>query len=377
MRTPEARAAVGMLCGIVGILLNILLFCLKFLAGTLTASVAITADAYNNLCDAGSSLLSIVGFKLSAQKADTGHPFGHGRFEYIFGLFIAIGILLTGYTLFRESLDAVLNPKTAATFNTLSLVILGVSILVKLYMAFYNRRIGKRTGSASMRAVAADSIGDVAATGAVLICAILSRFFGLHLDAWCGMGVAAFIAFNGVKSAYETIAPLLGKPPEKELIEEICAIVLAFPEVVAVHDLIVHDYGPGRLIISLHAEVPADGDLLELHDVIDNAERALRQKLHCEATIHMDPVAHDDEETLSLKEKTAALARQLGDSVTIHDFRVVKGTSHTNLIFDVVVPYKFALRDAEVKTFLQNGIRAFDENFFAVIDVDKDFTGAS
>ncbi|MCL2671155.1 MAG: cation diffusion facilitator family transporter [Clostridiales bacterium] len=372
-RAPKTRAGIGMLCGVVGIVLNLLLSAAKFFAGALSGSIAITADAYNNLCDAGSSLLSLVGFKLSAQEPDTGHPFGHGRFEYVFGLFIAMGILLAGYSLFRESLEQLLSPEAGAVFQTVSFVVLGASILVKLYMAFYNRRIGKRIGSASMRAVAADSLCDVIATSVVLVCAILSKLYGWQLDAWCGMAVAGFIAFTALKAAKETISPLLGQAPDKELIEEITGLVLSYPQILAVHDMIIHDYGPGRLIISLHAEVSADGDMLELHDVVDNAERALRQKLHCNATIHMDPVATHDDETLALRGQCATFAAELDPRASIHDFRVVTGPTHTNLIFDIVVPHKFRLRDAEIKFFLQSRVATLGENYFTVVDVDKNF----
>lgn len=373
LRAPKTRAAVGMLCGVVGIVLNILLFTAKFVAGALSGSLAITADAYNNLCDAGSSLLSLIGFKLSAQEPDTEHPFGHGRFEYVFGLFIAMGILLTGYSLFRESLAQLLSPAAAASFQIISFVILGSSILVKLYMAFYNHRLGRRIGSAGMRAVAADSLCDAIASTVVLLCALLSRLFGWQLDAWCGMAVAAFIAFTGLKSAKETVSPLLGQPPDAALIREITEIVLSYPEILGVHDMMVHDYGPGRLIVSLHAEVSATGDLPELHDVIDNAERALRKKIHGMATIHMDPVATADAETLALRESCAAFAAELGATVSIHDFRTVKGPTHTNLIFDVVVPHRFHMSDAQVKDFLQKRVAALEGNYYTVVDVDKNF----
>ncbi|MBP3501240.1 MAG: cation transporter, partial [Oscillospiraceae bacterium] len=283
---PAVRRAYGQLCGLTGIGLNVLLFIGKFLAGTISGSIAITADAFNNLSDAGSSVITLLGFRLAGRKPDPEHPFGHGRIEYISGLIVSGLILLMGAELAKTSFDKILHP-AAVDFSVIAMVILAVSILVKLYMSLYNRQIGKKINSAAMAATAADSISDAISTSAVLAAMLVAKFSGLMIDGYVGMIVAVLILISGVKAAKETIAPLLGQAPETEFVQQIERIVMSHPPICGIHDLVVHDYGPGRVMISLHAEVPAGGDMLELHDVIDNAEIALRRELNCEAVIHM------------------------------------------------------------------------------------------
>lgn len=367
----EVRQAYGMLCGIVGILLNVFLFAGKFLAGVLSNSIAITADAFNNLSDAGSSFVTLVGFKLAGAKPDPEHPFGHGRMEYVSGLVVAAAILLMAYELIKDSVDKIIHPEETQ-FSLLVVIILGVSILVKLYMAYYNRSIGNRIDSAAMKATATDSLSDACATTVVLIATLVGYYTEFHIDGWCGALVGVLILFAGINAAKETLNPLLGQPPEEEFVEEIKRIVMAHEEICGIHDLIVHDYGPGRQMISLHAEVPAEGDILETHDVIDNVENELRAKLGCEATIHMDPIITKDEHVRELKEAVTALVSEIDNVITIHDFRVVTGPTHTNLIFDLLVPFKFRIADEKLMVLVQEKIsERIGSNYYVVMKIDK------
>ena len=367
------RKGYGILCGAVGIGLNVLLFAGKFFAGTLSGSIAITADAFNNLSDAGSSFVTLLGFQLAGQKPDSDHPFGHGRIEYLSGLAVAMLIILMGFELAKSSLDKILHPAPVDS-SWLVIAILCVSICVKLYMSFYNRSLGKKLNAPAMLATAADSLSDSVATTAVLIATLVGRFSGLMIDGWCGILVAAFILWSGFNAAKDTVNPLLGTPPTHEFVNQIKELVMAHPGIIGIHDLIVHDYGPGRVMISLHAEVSASENVLELHDEIDNVESELREKLGCEAVIHMDPVVTDDCITEETRERVAALVHCIDDAINIHDFRMVAGPSHTNVIFDAVVPYGFRLTDSEVEEKIKTAVRTLDGNYFAVVKVERSYT---
>lgn len=369
---PAVRRAYGQLCGLTGIGLNVLLFIGKFLAGTISGSIAITADAFNNLSDAGSSVITLLGFRLAGRKPDPEHPFGHGRIEYISGLIVSGLILLMGAELAKTSFDKILHP-AAVDFSVIAMVILAVSILVKLYMSLYNRQIGKKINSAAMAATAADSISDAISTSAVLAAMLVAKFSGLMIDGYVGMIVAVLILISGVKAAKETIAPLLGQAPETEFVQQIERIVMSHPPICGIHDLVVHDYGPGRVMISLHAEVPAGGDILELHDVIDNAEIALRRELNCEAVIHMDPIVTDDGITSELRAKVSELVKTIDERITIHDFRIVPGNTHTNLIFDAVVPFDIGISAQEVSERISRLVSEMDSNYFAVVLVEHSY----
>ncbi len=370
---PKVRQAYGILCGAVGIALNVLLFAGKFLAGSISNSVSIMADAFNNLSDAGSSALTLVGFKMAGAKPDPDHPFGHGRIEYISGLVVSGAILLMAFELLKSSVDKILHPE-AVESSALALVILGVSIAVKIYMCVYNRAIGKKVDSAAMRATATDSLSDACATFVVLVATLVSQYTDLQIDGYCGVLVSVFIFLAGFNAAKETLNPLLGQPPEKEFVEKIKQLVMKYEEVIGIHDLIVHDYGPGRQMISLHAEVPAEGDILELHDMIDNIERELQEELMCAAVIHMDPVVTTDEKIAMLKEKTRAIVKTLDETIDMHDFRVVIGPTHTNLIFDVVVPFGYHMEDAQIRKTIATMVREqLGETYFCVINVDKEY----
>ena len=369
----DVRKAYGILCGAVGIGLNILLFLLKFLAGTISGSIAITADAFNNLSDAGSSVVTTLGFQLAGQKPDSDHPFGHGRIEYLSGLAVSMLIFLMGFELAKTSVEKIRNP-VPVEFSALVAVILCASIGVKLYMSFYNRRLGKKLNSSAMLATAADSLSDCISTAAVLVATLVGHFSGLMIDGWMGILVAAFILWSGFNAARDTINPLLGVPPTKEFVEEIRDLVMSHPQVVGIHDLIVHDYGPGRLMISLHAEVSARSDILVIHDEIDNVEKELQEKLGCHAVIHMDPIVVDDVVTNEAKQKIATLIHCIDDEIHIHDFRMVVGNTHTNVIFDAVVPHGFRLTDKEVESKIQTAVRTLDGNYYAVVHVERSYT---
>ncbi len=371
--SPSAlRQAYGQLCGAVGIGLNLLLFAGKLFAGTISGSIAITADAFNNLSDAGSSVVTLLGFRLAGRKPDPEHPFGHGRMEYISGLAVAGLILLMGVELGKSSLKKILSPEEIVS-SPLVLAILAVSVAVKLYMFYYNRSIGKKIKSAAMSATATDSLSDAVSTTAVLMATLVGQFTGLNIDGWVGLLVALFILFSAYKAAKETLSPLLGQTPDPEFVERIEQIVLSYPEVLNIHDLIVHDYGPGRMMISLHAEVSADGDLLQLHDVIDNAEHRLKKELGCMAVIHMDPIITNDAHTDALRMAVAEKVKSIDPRLTIHDFRTVPGSTHTNLIFDVVVPYDVKLTADEVRRRIGALVKELDENYFAVVQVDNSY----
>ena len=369
---PAVRRAYGALCGCVGIGLNVLLFLGKLLAGLATGSVAVTADAVNNLSDAGSSVVTLLGFKLAAKIPDRDHPFGHGRMEYVSGLVVSMAIILMGVELARTALEQILRPKPV-DFTPLAAGILLVSIAVKTYMALYNRSVGRRIGSAAMSAAARDSLGDCLATAAVLLGGLAGRLWDVHIDGWCGGAVALFILWSGVGAAKDTIDPLLGQPPSPEFVARVKELALSYPEIIGIHDLIVHDYGPGRRIISLHAEVPASGDILALHDVVDAAERRLGEEMGCLATIHMDPVVHDDGATREARERVSAMVRLIDPGITIHDFRMVPGPTHTKLIFDAEVPYQCSLPDQEVRRRIQEGVPTLDGSWSAVAEVEKSY----
>lgn len=367
---PGVRLSYGVLCGAVGIFFNILLFTGKIIAGTLSGSIGVTADAFNNLSDAGSSIVSLMGFRLARNKADSEHPFGHGRFEYIAGLVVSMVIILMGFTLAKTSIQKIIEPQPV-TFSLVTVCVLAASILVKLYMFLYNRGIGKKIDSATMRATALDSFSDVTATSVVLISTLISKWTSIMIDGWAGLAVALFITYTGIMAGKETISPLLGQPPEESFVKKIESIVLSDSIIVGVHDLVVHDYGPGRVMISLHAEVPADGNMIQLHDAVDNLEKRLRIECGCEAVIHMDPVVLNDAQTTRLHGEVEMLVKSIDEKLTVHDFRVVPGHTHTNLVFDVVVPFGFSKSDEDVRTEIVRRVQEMDGNCYAVVQIDK------
>ena len=371
--SPAVRQAYGVLSGAVGIGLNILLFLGKWIAGTLSGSIAITADAFNNLSDAGSSIITLIGFRLSGQAPDPEHPFGHGRMEYISGLLVSVAILVMGFELIWSSFGKLRDPEPIES-SALVLGILLASILVKVYMFYYNRSLSKKLDSAAMKATSVDSLSDTVATTLVLIATVISKYTGLILDGWFGILVGIFIVYTGGSTLKETIDLLIGQPPKKEFIDEIREIVLGHSLVYGVHDLIVHDYGPGRRMISLHAEVAVDGDIQDIHEQIDHIEHELQEKLNCSATIHMDPIVTDDKEVLEMKEKVEEMVQSLDENFSMHDFRMAKGPTRTNLIFDVEVPRKTTLTDNEIMNRLKEQVHGLPgSKYFAVIQIDHEY----
>lgn len=370
---PSVRQAYGVLCGGAGIGFNVFLFLIKFIAGQISGSIAITADAFNNLSDAGSSVITLVGFKMAGQKPDNDHPFGHGRIEYISGLLVSVLILLMGAELFKSSLDKIFHPvPVEASWPVIGILL--VSIMVKLYMFLYNRSVSRKIDSAAMMATAKDSISDSISTMVVLLATFLAFWTDMQIDGWCGILVALFVLWAGYSAMKDTVSPLLGQPPEPEFVNRVEEIIEEYREqgVLGLHDLVVHNYGPGRVMLSVHVEVPADGNILVLHDMIDLIEHRLAKELGCSAVIHMDPVCVNDEETNRLKEKVAKIIDGMEGNVKFHDFRMVHGPTHTNLIFDVAVPYDYVMADGEIVSYIQGKIRELDENYHAVIDVDKE-----
>lgn len=370
VEAPAVRKAYGILCGAVGIFLNLCLFAGKFFAGLLSNSIAITADALNNLSDAGSSLITLLGFQMAGQKPDIDHPFGHGRIEYISGLLVSIAIILMGFELVKSSIDKILHPE-AVSSDPVIIVILIVSICVKIYMVFYNSSISKKIASAAMKATATDSLSDSLATFVVLISTLIGKFTSVNIDGYCGIAVGLFILYAGFSAAKDTITPLLGQPAKKEFIDQIERIVTSHDGILGIHDIIVHDYGPGRVMVSLHAEVPSNGNIMEIHDLIDNIEKDLSAECHCEAVIHMDPILINDPLTDHLHKEIETILKNLDQTLKLHDFRIVSGPTHTNIIFDLLLPYEYKMSDGEVVTYLQDKIREISPNYYAVIHVDK------
>ena len=369
---PEVRRAYGMLCSIVGIALNVFLFAGKYLAGVLSGSIAITADAFNNLSDAGSSVITLVGFRFSGMKPDKDHPFGHGRIEYLSGLGVAMLIILMGFELFKSAIGKIMSPEPVET-GAVTVVILLASVCVKLYMWFYNRSVGMKIDSEAMKATATDSLSDSVATSAVLISMLAAHYTGIMIDGWCGLVVAVMVLYAGYKAAKDTIDPLLGGPPSKEFVNSIREIVMSHEEIIGIHDLVVHDYGPGRCMVSLHGEVPANGDIIALHDLIDHIEKELEEQLGCEAVIHMDPLETDNEIITETKHELLTHINSELPGISIHDFRMVQGPTHTNLIFDAVVPHGFDMSNDEVQEALEKLVLKHWDKCFAVVHVEQSY----
>ncbi len=368
----KVRRAYGVLCSCMGIFLNILLFGGKYLAGVISGSIAVTADAFNNLSDAGSSVITLAGFRMASKKPDPGHPFGHGRIEYISGVAVSLVIVAVGIQLARESIEKISSPEPMEA-GWLPMAILAASIAVKGYMYLYNNSLGKKLSSPGMRATALDSLTDCVATFAALASMVVYRLTDLNIDGWAGAAVALFIIYSGFTAARDTLSPLLGTPPSHELVQRIYSIVLSHPEIKNVHDLVVHDYGPGRLMISLHAEVPADGDLCELHDTIDTAEYELQRELGCSAVIHMDPVSTDGGKTAQMRDEVAAHLDEICPGMTLHDFRIVDGPTHTNVIFDAVLPLDSGMTDEEAKARLEELVTSLWENTHPKVHIDRPY----
>ena len=368
----KVRQAYGRLSGLVGIVCNVILFTCKLLAGLMTGAVSIMADAFNNLSDAASSIVTLIEFYMAGKPAHLDHTFGHGRIEYLSGLFVAAAILMTGFELLKTSVEKILHPETLS-FSAVSIVILIASILMKMWMARFNFNLGHKIKSKAMQATATDSLSDCIATSAVLVGVVVTMITGKNIDGFIGVLVALFVCVAGFNAAKETIQPLLGQAPDPDLVDNIKKRVMQEDMILGIHDLVIHDYGPGRRMITLHAEISYKEDIMEAHDMIDNVERDLMQEFQCTATIHMDPVVTDDEELNLMREKVEALVRTLDASWKIHDFRMVRGNTHSNLIFGLVVSTD-ALKDKfEIEAKVRDLIHIMNPNYNAVITVEQSY----
>ena len=365
----KVRESYGVLTGIVGIILNVLLFAGKLAVGLISNSVSVTADAFNNISDAGSSVISMVGFKLSNKPVDKKHPFGHGRMEYLSGLIVSMIIIFVGFELIVSSVEKIFTPEEIDV-SVVALVVLGVSVLVKLWMFAYNFVLSKRISSAGMRATAFDSISDAVATTVVLAGSLVFKYTGVNIDAYAGVVVALFVTFTGLKSAKETVDLLVGSAPSPEFIREITDFVLSYDMVYGVHDLIVHNYGVGRELVSLHVEVPCNIDIMHIHEQIDEIENALTEKFHVHAVIHMDPIEVDDQTVNEIREKVKGVISELYPTLSMHDFRVVNGKKNVNCVFDIVVPYEY--KDEEkVAEDIKEKVKEKNARLNCVISTDR------
>lgn len=371
-KEPAVRTAYGKLAGWVGIFCNIILFIAKFLIGILSGSVSISADAINNLSDASSNIISLLGFKMGSKPADQDHPYGHARYEYLAGLFVAVLIMVIGVELLKTSINKVRNPEPVE-FSWVLCVVLLLSILVKAWMLFFNRYMGREIQSETLLATAADSRNDVITTAVVLAASLISHYTSLDLDGWMGILVGLFILYSGFGLIKDTLDPLLGKAPDPELVQYIQQKIMGYEGVLGTHDLMVHDYGPGRLFASVHVEMAAESNVIESHDIIDTIEKDFFEQDNLHMVIHYDPIVTGDEAVGNLRKWLAKKVKLIDQRLTIHDLRMVPGISHTNLIFDCVVPHEFPLSDKEVRNRIQELVSEEYEGYLCVITIDKSF----
>lgn len=368
----NVRASYGKLSGKVGIFCNAFLFAVKFIMGTISGSVSITADAVNNLSDAASSVISLIGFKMAEKPADEDHPYGHARYEYLSGLTVAVMIILIGFELFKTSFDKVIHPSTV-DFSIALVIVLAVSILIKLWMAFFNKSLGKKINSSALEATAADSRNDVISTSAVLVAAVISHFFKINLDGYMGIAVAVFILYSGIGLVKDTLDPLLGKAPEPELVDYIQKKILSYDGVLGTHDLMIHDYGPGRKFASVHVEMAAEGDVLKSHDVIDNIERDFLSKDNLNIIVHYDPIVTKDDIVNDFRSWLMEQVKSIDPHLSIHDLRIVPGNSHTNLVFDCVMPHCINMSPSELKAEIRRLVNIKYPNYYCIITIDSSY----
>ena len=368
----NVRASYGKLSGKVGIFCNAFLFAVKFIMGTISGSVSITADAVNNLSDAASSVISLIGFKMAEKPADEDHPYGHARYEYLSGLTVAVMIILIGFELFKTSFDKVIHPSTV-DFSIALVIVLAVSILIKLWMALFNKSLGKKINSSALEATAADSRNYVISTSAVLVAAVISHFFKINLDGYMGIAVAVFILYSGIGLVKDTLDPLLGKAPEPELVDYIQKKILSYDGVLGTHDLMIHDYGPGRKFASVHVEMAAEGDVLKSHDVIDNIERDFLSKDNLNIIVHYDPIVTKDDIVNDFRSWLMEQVKSIDPHLSIHDLRIVPGNSHTNLVFDCVMPHCINMSPSELKAEIRRLVNIKYPNYYCIITIDSSY----
>ncbi len=371
VKNTTVRENYGTFAGVVGIIVNIILSIAKFIAAAISGfAISVIADSLNNLFDAVSSVVTFIGFKMSNKEEDIEHPFGHGRIEYISGLIVSFVIILVGFELLKESFGKIILP-SKNSYSIISVIIMISAVLIKIWLGFFNNNLSKIINSKTLKATALDSFCDVVATSAVLLGLVFGILFNINIEGYTGLIVAAFIVYTGITAARDTLSPLLGEAPDKEYTENIKQTVLAHKGILGVHDLIVHDYGAGRKMISLHAEVSSDGDILEIHDLVDNIELELKAKFHCHTTIHMDPIDINNEFTNNLKAQVGEIITDIDKNLSFHDFRIVTGKTHTNLIFDLAVPFSCNIPIEQLKALIRQRVADINENYYCVIEIDR------
>lgn len=370
--SPKVRERYGLLSSIVGIVLNIILSCGKLLIGSLTASIAITADAFNNLSDAGACIVTLVGFKMAGMKPDKEHPFGHGRIEYIAALIVGFIVELMGFELIKSSVDKIRNPEEVI-FSVPAVIVLLISIFGKLWLALFNRYLGKKISSPALSAVVTDSLADITATSFTLVALILSKFTTLPLDGIFGIAVALFIMYSGYGILKETIGIILGTPPSKELVDKVVDVITEHDSVLGIHDLVIHSYGENRLFGSVHVEIPSDYDILVAHDNIDHIEKEIFEEFGINLVVHLDPLVINDEKINALRDMTKRVIEEIDTELSIHDFRVVDGPSRTNLIFDLVIPFGYKISKEELSALIESRIKAENERYFVVMTIEYNY----
>ncbi|WP_139905110.1 cation diffusion facilitator family transporter [Clostridium thermarum] len=376
LKSGKVRSAYGLLAGVVGIIVNLLLFVMKLLVGLFTQSIAVTADAFNNFTDSASSLVTIIGFKLSNVPADEEHPFGHGRYEYISALIVAFMVMFVGLQFVKSSFDRILNP-SPVEFETIPFVLMLISILTKIWISRFNSLIGKRIDSSALKASSFDALGDVITSSVVAFSLLMSLWTSFPLDGYIGIAVALLILYNGFKLVKETLNPLLGEAPDAELVKAIREAVMSYEYISGVHDLIIHNYGPGRCIASIHAEVPANINIVKIHNVIDDAEREISERLNIILLIHMDPINVDDEEIHETRRQIEEILLQFQQVKSMHDFRIVGEGEHKNIIFDIVIGTSGKISSdhvSKLKEAINNKVRKLHPQYNCIITVDKDFS---
>ena len=371
-KNEAVREKYGLLSGAVGIVVNVLLTCAKFFIGTITHSIAITGDALNNLSDAGSCIVTLAGFKMANMKPDKEHPFGHGRLEYIAALIVGFFVELMGFELIKSSIEKIRDPQPVI-FSIPAVIVLVLSIGGKLWLALFNRHLGKKINSPALTAVVADSIGDITATSFTLAALILSKFTTLPLDGFFGIAVALFIMYSGYGILKETIGIILGTPPSKELVDELIVFIMSHEGVMGIHDLMIHSYGENRMFASVHIEILASEDILKAHDVIDLIEKQVLERFGIQLVAHLDPLIVDDKRINDLREMTEEIVKEMDKSFKIHDFRVVEGPTHTNLIFDMVIPFDCKKSEKELKETLSEKVSAVNSNYFVVATIEGSY----
>ena len=371
VRSPEVRRAYGTLGSVVGIIFNLILAVGKYVVGMIFGAISLMADGINNLSDAGSQIISFISFKMAAKPADRDHPFGHARIEYVASMIVSFFIMLVGWNILSDSVEKIFDPEITTEFSWLMIIVLGVSVLVKLWLCLFNRRLADKIGSSVMKATAADSLSDAIATSAVLVAMLIFRFTGFDADGYMGVAVAIVIFIAGIKILNDTKNSILGEAPSEEVVDGIKQIVSEFPEALGIHDMVVHSYGPGKFVANLHIEVDGSKDIFESHDMIDMIERRLNRELGIQSNIHMDPIVTNDAEVSAMRTVVRGLVKEIDERLDIHDFRFVHGVTHTNLIFDINAPFELKMTDRELQDEIEKRVREYNEMFFTVTNVDR------